>query len=182
MSGVTRLYCNSGNSLVKCGNTTTWSSTITKSSLLGKFVMLRCINEDITKLCKNIDSYKVSDRWYFDLPLAIRVCKPLCTQWRWLLNAKILVHKSPSKPMLMTGTYYEYLNAPQHIMNHSLSCQSRLLKTLSKPLYSDGDHWILTKNPSGLNWKTISFSCWRRRILYSLLPRSRYNIFIMYLL
>jgi hypothetical protein len=33
-----------------------------------------------------------------------------------------------------------------------------------------------------LNWKTISFSCWRRRILYSLLPRSRYNIFIMYLL
>jgi hypothetical protein len=52
-----------------------------------------------------------------------------------------------SKPTLMT--YYEYLNAPQHVMNRSLSCQSRLPKTLSKPLYSYGDHWILTKNPSG---------------------------------
>jgi hypothetical protein len=97
MSGVTRLYCNSGNSLVKCGNTTTRSFTITKSSLLGNFVMLRCIKEEITKLYENIDSYNVSDRWYFDLPLALHVCKPLCTQRRWLLNAKILVHKSPNR-------------------------------------------------------------------------------------
>jgi hypothetical protein len=30
----------------------------------------------------------------------------------------------------------------------SLGHQSRLRKTLSKPLYSDRDRWILTKNPS----------------------------------
>jgi hypothetical protein len=81
------------------------------------------INDKITKLCKNIDSYNVSDRWYFDLPLALHLRKPLCTRWRWLWNAKILVHKSPNWAMLgqmMLMTYYKYLNAPWHVVNHSL--------------------------------------------------------------
>jgi hypothetical protein len=35
------------------------------------------INDKITKLYENRDSYDVSDRWYFDLPLALRLRKPL---------------------------------------------------------------------------------------------------------
>jgi hypothetical protein len=57
------------------------------------------INDEITKLYENIASCDVSDRWHFDLPLALCLCKPLQTQWRWLFNAKILVHKSPDWAM-----------------------------------------------------------------------------------
>jgi hypothetical protein len=38
------------------------------------------INDEIMKLYENIDSYDVSDRWYFELPLALHLCKPLHTQ------------------------------------------------------------------------------------------------------
>jgi hypothetical protein len=65
----------------------------------------------------------VSDRWYFELPLALHLCKPLLTQWQWLLNAKILVRKSSNWAMsgqMTLSTYYEYLNAPHHIVNSSL--------------------------------------------------------------
>ena len=38
------------------------------------------INDEITKLYANIDKYEVADRWYFDLPLALQLCKPLRSQ------------------------------------------------------------------------------------------------------
>jgi hypothetical protein len=41
------------------------------------------INNKITKLYENIDSYDVSDRWYFELPLALCLRKPLQNQQWW---------------------------------------------------------------------------------------------------
>jgi hypothetical protein len=35
------------------------------------------INDAITKLYANIETYDVADWWYFDMPLAIRLKKPL---------------------------------------------------------------------------------------------------------
>jgi hypothetical protein len=38
------------------------------------------INDEIMKLYEIIDSYDVSDRWYFELPLALHLRKPLRTR------------------------------------------------------------------------------------------------------
>lgn len=37
------------------------------------------INDEIKKLYDNIDSYAAEDRWYFEMPLALRLKKPLCS-------------------------------------------------------------------------------------------------------
>ena len=58
------------------------------------------INDEIMKLYANIDNYDATDRWYFDLPLALRLCRPLRSQRRWLMNAQILVNKSATQAML----------------------------------------------------------------------------------
>ena len=58
------------------------------------------INDEITKLYANIDNYDVANRWYFELPLALRLCRPLQLQRRWLMNAQILVNKSATHAML----------------------------------------------------------------------------------
>jgi hypothetical protein len=45
------------------------------------------INDAITKLYDNVDTYSADDQWYFDMPLAIRLRKPLRSRRRWLVNA-----------------------------------------------------------------------------------------------
>jgi hypothetical protein len=35
------------------------------------------INDLIAKLYEKVDNYSAEDRWYFNLPLAIWLCKPL---------------------------------------------------------------------------------------------------------
>jgi hypothetical protein len=35
------------------------------------------INDVITKLYANIETYNVADQWYFDMPLALHLKKPL---------------------------------------------------------------------------------------------------------
>ena len=57
------------------------------------------INDEITKLYANIDNYDVADRWYFELPLALRLRRPLRSRRRWLMNARILVDKSATRAM-----------------------------------------------------------------------------------
>jgi hypothetical protein len=52
------------------------------------------INDAITKLYEKVDTYAAEDRWYFDLPLTLRLRKPLRSRRRWLVNARILVNKS----------------------------------------------------------------------------------------
>jgi hypothetical protein len=51
-------------------------------------------NDAITKIYAKVDTYSAEDRWYFDMPLAIRLHKPLRLRRRWLTNARILMDKS----------------------------------------------------------------------------------------
>lgn len=52
------------------------------------------VNEEITKLYENVDSYAAEDRWRFDLPLPLRLQKPLRSRRRWLTLTNVLVEKS----------------------------------------------------------------------------------------
>ena len=52
------------------------------------------INEEIMKLYANIDNYDAANQWYFNLPLALRLRRPLQSRRRWLMNVQILVNKS----------------------------------------------------------------------------------------
>jgi hypothetical protein len=45
------------------------------------------INNAITKLYENVERCSVDDCWYFNIPLAIRLCKPLLSRRCWLVNA-----------------------------------------------------------------------------------------------
>jgi len=60
---------------------------------------------EIHRLYDNVDSYAAEDRWRFDLPLALRLKKPLLSRRRWLELAKILVEKSTN----METTYFQRL-------------------------------------------------------------------------
>jgi hypothetical protein len=48
----------------------------------------------MAKLYKNVERYSAEDCWYFDIPLAIWLCKPLCSRRHWLVNARKLLDKS----------------------------------------------------------------------------------------
>jgi hypothetical protein len=52
------------------------------------------VNEEITRLYEYKDSLHAEDKWYFDMPLVLRLRKPLRSRRRWLANAKILASKS----------------------------------------------------------------------------------------
>jgi hypothetical protein len=51
------------------------------------------INDAITKLYEKVDTYAAEDRWYFALPLTLRLRKQLRSRRQWLVNARILVNK-----------------------------------------------------------------------------------------
>lgn len=58
------------------------------------------INDEIEKLYANVDSYAVEDRWYFEMPLALRLRKPLRSRRRWLVLARTLAAKSGYRAMI----------------------------------------------------------------------------------
>jgi hypothetical protein len=58
------------------------------------------INDVITKLYEKVDTYSAEDRWYFDVPLAIRLRKPLRSCRQWLINARIIVNTSADNASL----------------------------------------------------------------------------------
>jgi hypothetical protein len=81
------------------------------------------INDVINKLYEKVDTYSAEDRWYFDVPLAIRLCKPLRSRQRWLINARILVNKSADHTSLGQMTmnqYYAHFPSFQTVQNASL--------------------------------------------------------------
>jgi hypothetical protein len=43
-------------------------------------------NNAITKLYAQVDVFAAEDRWYFDVPLTIRLCKPLRSRCQWLIK------------------------------------------------------------------------------------------------
>jgi len=55
------------------------------------------INAEIIKLYAEVDTYSAEDRWYFEMPLAFRLRKPLRSRRRWLLLARVLADKSSDR-------------------------------------------------------------------------------------
>jgi hypothetical protein len=81
------------------------------------------INDLIAKLYEKVDIYSAEDRWYFDVPLAIRLRKPLRSRRRWLVNARILVDKSENRASIGQTTmnqYYPHLPSARTVVNASL--------------------------------------------------------------
>jgi hypothetical protein len=81
------------------------------------------INDAIMKLYENIDSYSAEDRWYFDVPLTIRLRKPLRLRRRWLVNARILTAKSANRALIGQMTmnqFYPHLPSARIVTNDSL--------------------------------------------------------------
>jgi hypothetical protein len=81
------------------------------------------INDAITKLYNMVDTYSADDRWYFDMPLAIRLCKPLCSRRRWLVNARILVNKLADRASIgqtMMNQYFAHIPSIRTVRNVSL--------------------------------------------------------------
>ena len=81
------------------------------------------INDAITKLYDKVDTYSAEDRWYFDMPLAIRLRKPLRSRRRWLVNARILVNKSADRASIGQTTmnqYFAHLPSIRTVRNASL--------------------------------------------------------------
>jgi hypothetical protein len=66
------------------------------------------INDVIMRLYEKVDTYSVEDQWYFDVPLAIRLWKPLRSRQRWLVNARTLVDKSEQHASIGQMTMHQY--------------------------------------------------------------------------
>jgi hypothetical protein len=81
------------------------------------------INEEIKKLYDNIDSFAAKDRWYFEIPLTLRLKKPLRFRHRWLVNARVLAAKSHQRifigQMPLTA-YYPHLEGARVAVNRTL--------------------------------------------------------------
>jgi hypothetical protein len=84
------------------------------------------INDLIAKLYEKVDTYLAEDQWYFNVPLAIRLCKPLRSRRQWLLNARTLVDKSENRASIGQTTmnqYYPHLPSARTFVNASLGEQ-----------------------------------------------------------
>jgi hypothetical protein len=84
------------------------------------------INDLIAKLYEKVDIYLAEDWWYFNVPLAIRLRKPLRSRRRWLVNASILVDKSENRASIGHTTmnqYYPHLPSARTVANASLGEQ-----------------------------------------------------------
>jgi hypothetical protein len=81
------------------------------------------INDAITKLYKKVDTHAAEDRWYFALPLTLRLRKPLRSRRRWLVNTQILVNKSEQRTTIgqtMMNQYYPHLPSTRTVTNGTL--------------------------------------------------------------
>jgi hypothetical protein len=81
------------------------------------------INDAITKQYKKVDTYSTEDWWYFDVPLAIRLRKPLRLRRQWLVNARILANKLEDRARIGQTTfnqYFTHLPSIRTIRNASL--------------------------------------------------------------
>jgi hypothetical protein len=106
--GYVRLLCCCGTLLMKCGSIGTRCHMIQTSRPLEQCAKLKSMMRAITKLYDKVDMYSADDRWYFDMPLAIWLRKPLRSRRRWLVNARILVNKSADPASIGQTTMNQY--------------------------------------------------------------------------
>jgi hypothetical protein len=101
------------------------------------------INGLIANLYEKVDIYSAEDQWYFNVPLAIRLHKPLQSRWQWLVNVRILVDKSKNRASIGQTTmnqYYLHLLSARTVANASLGerigCAQQYIQTNLVNLWS----------------------------------------------
>jgi hypothetical protein len=100
-----------------------------------------------------VDTYSAEDRWYFDVPLEIRLRKPLRSCRWWLINARILVNKSADRTSLgqmMINQYYAHLLFFQTVRNASLEQIESVRTYVQMSLLN-----FMGSRTPGPGWKTI---------------------------
>jgi hypothetical protein len=101
-----------------------WNSVLHDTKLEASRAMHDAeIDDAITKLYEKVDRYSTEDRWYFDVLLAIRLCKPLRSRQCWLVNARILANKSVDWATIREMTlnqYFTHLPSIRTVQNASL--------------------------------------------------------------
>jgi hypothetical protein len=123
-----------------------------------------------------VDVFVAEDRWYFDVHLTIRLCKPLWLRRRWLINARILANKSKQHTTIGQMTlnqYYPHLPSTRTVMNGTLEWIASAWQYIQMSLLNlwnpqRGDGWKIS--PSRLLWLGICllYLCWcRQPSLYS---------------
>ena len=123
------------------------------------------INDEIMKLYAHIDNYDAANRWYFELPLALRLRRPLRSRRRWLMNARILVDKSVTHAMsgqTNLTTYFPHQPASQQVVHRTLGLSIQTARTFMQTNYSDGHRRILVNTPKSLALKDPIFLRWCR--------------------
>jgi hypothetical protein len=85
-----------------------WNSVLHDTKLEASRAMHDAeINDAITKLYEKVDTYSTEDQWYFDVPLAIRLRKPLRSRQCWLVNARILDQTDDIEPVLYSSPVHK---------------------------------------------------------------------------
>jgi hypothetical protein len=81
------------------------------------------VNDAITKLYGQVDSFAAEDRWYFEMPLALRLRKPLRSRKRWLTLARVLASKSGERVFVgqtPLTAFFQFLRNHRRVLNASL--------------------------------------------------------------
>jgi hypothetical protein len=81
------------------------------------------VNDAITKLYGQVDSFAAEDRWYFEMPLALHLRKPLRSRKRWLTLARVLASKSGERVFVgqtPLTAFFQVLRNHRRVLNASL--------------------------------------------------------------
>jgi hypothetical protein len=100
-----------------------------------------------------VDTYSADDRWYFDMPLAIWLRKPLRSRRRWLVNTQILVNKSADHASIGQTTmnqYFAHIPSIRTVRNASLERIESIRGYIQTNLLS-----LWGSRMPGPGWKTL---------------------------
>jgi hypothetical protein len=122
-----------------------------------------------------VDTYSADDRWYFDMPLAIWLRKPLRWRRRWLVNARILVNKLADRTSIGQTTmnqYFAHIPSIRAVRNASLERIESFRGYIQTNLLS-----LWGSRMPGPGWKLSSRSLWSCISLFYLRWRRRQNYY-----
>jgi hypothetical protein len=113
------------------------------------------INDAITKLYKKVNTYSTEDWWYFDVPLAIQLRKPLRSRQCWLVNARILANKSADQAMIRQMSLNQYFTHLPSIRKSKMHLLKGLdqFESMSRQIYwiyLVPVCWVQAENPKSL--------------------------------
>ncbi len=152
--GYVRLSCCCGTLLTRCGSITMMCYMIRNLKYLVPCKMLRLRMWSLRSMRRWIRiGTSAEDRWYFDVPLVIRLHKPLRSRQQWLINARILVNKSADHTSLgpmRINQYYVHLPSFRTVRNASLERIESVRTYVQTSLLN-----FMGSRMPGPGWKTI---------------------------